>query len=249
MNARKTLAAVAFLAVLAGGCGSVVHVTDEGAGSGEGTKTTRSPVAKGPKPTCVYSGTDSRLHYMQVELTFTNPLGDVNGLEVTYALRDGEGGTRFFTGTAGGIGPGDIYFPAANEQFRLSVDTRMAVPPNIGEATIGCSVLAIEEGIDIGGFKRATDADACEVLGTDSSGRIQVDVEATSPYKETTKVQTWWRLQAPGAVSFETDTKVVDLVGAAETFRISPEYGTKKPGWIGDGEVTCVVVGFWDQGR
>lgn len=200
--------------------------------------------------TCTYAGTGGfRSDGMQVELAFKNPLGGVNGLEVTFALLDGEGGSRFFTDTAGGLDLEDINFPAPNEQFRLSVDTGDEVPPNIDEATIGCAVLAIEENLDIGGFQRASDADTCEVLGTDSSGRIQVALAVTSPYEETTKVQTWWALQAPGPVRFETETEVVDLVGGGESFRINPEHGTDKPGWIGDGDVTCTVVGFWDQGR
>ena len=213
------------------------------------TFATQDPVLAGPEPTCAYIGTDPDFGYMQVELAFTNPLGEVNDLEVTYALLDGEGGTRFFTGTAGGLDLVWIKFPDTNEQFRFSFDTTEDMPPNINEATIGCSVLAIEEGTDIGGYRRATDADTCVVLGTDSSGNIQVEVTATSPYEETTTVQTWWALQAPGPVTFETDTEVVDLVGAGETFKVSPRFGAEKAGWIGDGEVTCTVVGFWDQGR
>lgn len=248
---RKALGTFAFLAVLAAGCGSGDSDPEEATSvtGTDGTTTTQAPAAEGPEPTCAYIGTDPDFQYMQVELTFTNPLGDVNGLEVTYALLDGEGGTRFFTGTAGGLDHEDIHFPAANEQFRLSVDTREDVPPNIEEATIDCSVLAIEEITDIGGYERATDADTCEVLGVDSSGNIQVEVAVTSPYEETTTVQTWWALQAPGPVRFETGTEVVDLVGGGESFRITPQFGTEKPGWIGDGEVTCAVLGFWDQGR
>ena len=215
----------------------------------EAEATTVPPVEESDA-TCSYAGTGGfSSRGMQVELTFTNPLGEVNGLEVTFALLDGEGGSRFYTGTAGGLDLEDISFPAANEQFRLSVDTGDEVPPNIDEATIGCTVLAIEEQMDIGGFQRSSDADTCTVLGTDSSGNIQVELAVTSPYEETTTVQTWWALQAPGSVRFETETEVVDLVGGGESFRISPQYGSEKAGWIGDGEVTCTVLGFWDQGR
>ena len=187
----------------------------------------------GPEPTCAYSGTDPDFKDMLVDLTFTNSLGDVNGLEVTYALLDGEGGTRFFTGTAGGLDLEDISFPAANEQFQLSVETGENLARSIDEATIGCTVLAIEESTDIGGYQRATEADTCKVRGADSSGDIQVEVEVTSPYEETTTVQTWWALNAPGPVRFETETEVVALVGAGESIRIIPEYGTEKPKWIG----------------
>lgn len=222
--------------------------TTDAAGA-QATTIPAEEAAEAAEATCAYTGTDPDFGDMQVELAFTNPLGQVPGLEVTYALLDGEGGTRFFTGTAGGLDLEFIQFPAADEQFRLSIDTSEDLPPAIEETTIGCTVLAIEESLDIGGYQRATDADTCEVLGTDSSGNIQVDMSVISPYGETTTVQTWWALQAPGPVRFETETEVVDLVGAGETFRISPEFGTEKPEWIGDGEVTCSVVGFWDQGQ
>lgn len=200
--------------------------------------------------TCVYSGTGGfRGDGMQVELSFTNPLGDVNGIEVTFALIDGEGGNRFYTGTAGGLDLQDVSFPSANEQFRLTVDTGDVLPPNVEGSTIGCNVLEIEESLDIGGFERSSEADACKVLGIDSSGRIEVELSVTSPYADTTTVQTWWALQAPGPVRFDSDTEVTDLVGAGETFRINPDFGTEKPEWVGDGEVTCTVLGFWDQGR
>lgn len=211
------------------------------------TTTQASTEVDGFQATCAYSGTDPDFGDMQVDLTFTNPLGDVNELEVTYALLDGEGGMRFFTGST--FIYEQIMFPVTNEQFRLAVDTGEDVPPNIEATTIDCTVLAIEESTDIGGFARATAADTCTVLGVDSSGRAQVELAVTSPYAQTTTVQTWWALYGPGPMRFETETEVVDLVGAGESFRIIPAYGTEKPGWIGDGEVTCAVVGFWDQGR
>lgn len=42
----------------------------------------------------------------------------------------------------------------------------------------------------------ASEGDTCEVLGTDSSGGIQIRVAVTNPYKETARVQTWWALRA-----------------------------------------------------
>lgn len=252
MSVRKTLTTVAFSAVVVAGCGSAKSNTDKATSVPPtgATTTTQAPVVKGPESTCTYLGTDPDFGYMQADLTFTNTLGEVNAPEVTYALLDGEGGTRFFTGTAGGLDLADIHFPRADEKFRISVDTREKVPPNVNAATIGCRVLAIEEGTDIGGYERATDADTCTVLGVDSRG-LKVDVAATSPYKETTKVQVWWALQAPGGVRFDTETKVVDLVGGGEMFRVSGEStGEEIPAWVGDpGGVTCAVVGFWDQGR
>lgn len=211
----------------------------------ERTTTTQA----GPTGTCTYIGTDSTFKHMQVELNFTNTLGEVNDLEVTYALLDGEGGTRFFTGTANSLQLAGMEFPGANEKFRMSATTHEDLPPNINPATIACKLLATEEGTDIGGFERATDADTCKVLGPDSRG-VKVDVAATSPYKTTTKVQVWWALKAPGGVRFYTDTEVVDLVGAGETFRVSQSSGRELPAWVGGpAGITCAVVGFWDQGR
>gem|GEM_PF-5841059 len=211
----------------------------------EGESTTVPP-PEAPEATCTYAGTDQLFEDMQVELTFTNPLGEVNSLgDVTYALTDGEGGTRFFTGTP--FAQWD-YFPRANEQFRVNASTSEPLPPGINEATIGCTVLAIEEGFDLGGFQRASDTDTCTIVGTDSSGRIQVEVAATSPYEETTQVQVWWAFYAPGQVRFDAGTNVTDLVGAGESYRIPDETSEDpKPDWIGDGEVTCEVLGFWDQ--
>jgi hypothetical protein len=50
-------------------------------------------------------------------------------------------------------------------------------------------------------------------------------------------------------VRFDIGTEVVDLFGAGESIRISEDTLTEMPGWIGDGEVTCAVLGVWDQGR
>ncbi|MEI8148425.1 MAG: hypothetical protein WCG62_05025 [Actinomycetes bacterium] len=244
--------AIIFLTIVAinGGSKKDESIGEKSAGVPpiEATTTTQTPVEKGPAPTCAFAGADSSSD-MQVDLTFTNTLGDVNGIEVTFALIDGKDGTRFYTGTAGGIDTVDLEFPVANEQFRLSARTLKELPPDIEATTISCKVLAIEEAMDIGRLKRATGADTCTVLGTDSSGYVQVKLAVSSPYADIARVQTWWALQGPGGVRFDTGTDVVDLVGAGETFQIIPLFSKKRPSWIGDGEVTCVVRGFWDQGR
>jgi hypothetical protein len=249
---------VAILGVLGIGCLAVVandvsedtdraaeETTTTGADEPEGESTTVPP-SEAPEATCAYAGTGDFGNGMQVELTFTNPLGEVNWLgDVTYALTDGEGGTRFFTDSA--FSENWDAFPMANEQFRVIASPLEQVPPGIDEATIGCTVLGIEEAsFDLGGYQRASDTDTCTVLGTDPSGLIQVEVAVTSPYDETTNLQVWWALYAPGQVRFDADTDVTDLVGAGESYRI-PTSTVTKPEWIGDGEVTCKVVGFWDN--
>lgn len=255
---RSIVSAVLVVAAFAAGCASdgsdsgnsddaAAASTDDTAASEEGdTATTTATDDAGPEPECAYTGTDPNFGDMQVELTFNNPLGEVDWFEVTYALLDGEGGTRFFTGDTAGI---DLQFPSTNEAFRVAVDAREELPPGIDEATIDCTVLGIEERGDIGGFERPGDDDTCTVLGTDSDGDIQVEVSATSPYDQTTEIQTWWALQAQGQVRFDTETEVIDLVGAGETFLIAPDRGTPAPEWVGDGEVTCFVAGYWDHGR
>ena len=251
MGNWKALSALAILAVLAAGCGSgdsdtseatTVAPADEAPASE--TTETQAPVDEGPEPTCAYAGTNDTGD-MQVDLTFTNTLGEVNDLEVTYALLDSEGGTRIFTDTP--IAQWG-YFPTANEQFRVTAEALEPVPPGADEATIACTVLGIEESTSLSGFQRASDADTCTVLGTDPSGGIRIEVAVASPYEETTNVQTWWALQAPGQVRFDVDTEVTDLVGAGESYRITPDFGRPKPAWVGDSAVTCTVLGFWDQG-
>jgi hypothetical protein len=109
-------------------------------------------------------------------------------------------------------------------------------------------VLGIEEGTDIGGYERATDADTCEILGTDDPNGPDVAVSITSPYSDPTDVQVWWALRGPGDVRFDTATEVVDLVGAGETIQLTESSLTGPPPEWTAGEVTCDVVGFWDHG-
>lgn len=241
------------LAACGGGDGDHADTAAEGTSTtkvGQTTTTvgqTTTTTQAGPAPTCSYTGTDPDFGYMQVELSFTNTLGEVNDPEATYALLDGEGGTRFFTGTAGGLDLADLHFPRVNEQFRMPVDTREKLPPNIDATSIHCRVLKIEEGTDIGGYKRASGAETCTVVAADKS-RARVDVAAISPYDKTTKVQVWWAMQAPGNLRFATGTNVVDLVGAGEKYRFT-EDTRGIPAWVAAGSVTCTVVGYWDQDR
>jgi hypothetical protein len=257
MRMRKNFIAFAFVAVTVAvaGCGGSDNATSDtskaatetSVASTDETSTTQVTVAEGPKPTCAYTGLNDSGD-MQVEVTFTNTLGEVNGLEIPYALLDGAGGTRFFTGTAGDFGQ-ETVLPRANEQFRFSADAREGVPDGIDATTIGCTVLGVEESLDIGGWKRASDSDTCTVVGTDPNGGSKVEVAVTSPYDKTTKVQTFWALQTQGPVRFAGDTEVTELVGAGESYRISPEFGPETPAWVGADPVTCVVLGFWDQDR
>jgi hypothetical protein len=251
---RKLLIGLVVVCAVLAACGGgddADPIADKGdptttAAAGQPTTTTTEAA---PAATCTYAGTEGIIgETMHVDLTWTNPLGGKsNDTEVIYALLDGSG-TRFFTGNAGEIDP-QIMFPATDEQFHLLVDTREDLPASIDPATITCKVLGIDKGTDIGGFERATDASTCAVTSINNDQLAVVDVSAVSPYKTTTKVQVWWALVGPGGVRFDTPTKVVDLVGAGETFRVTGETGlVEVPDWVGDAPVTCRVVGFWDQG-
>lgn len=259
---RSYLSAALLLAVVSASCGGdnlgerglASRETDVTSASSSSPSDTASGIAAEapsrsvPEATCTYLGTDPNYGYMHVELTFTNLLGNVGDLKATYALRDG-GGTRVFTGTAGGLDIQDIHFPSEGERFRLDVDTREEPPLGLVAVDTGCSVLGIEEGIDIGGYERATDADTCDVVGTDPRNGPEVTISVTSPYSNTTGVQLWWALRGPGGVRFDTSTKVVDLVSAGERLRFTENSLTGPvPEWA-TGEVTCDVVGFWDHGN
>lgn len=232
-------ALVCTMLVVAAGCGT----TDIKAGVPSNEATTKTPGITGPGTKCAYTGVDEDYKNTEVDLTFVNPLGEVNALKVGYALLDGKNGTRFTSGTE------KVMFPTTNERFRISTSTLSGVPPNIEEATIDCQVLSIEKDMDmdIEGFQHATEADTCKIVGSASSGDLEVAVSATSPFKKTTmKLQTWWALQAPGGVRYATDNEVTDLVTAGEPVHISSSV-YPAPEWIGDGEITSAVVGFSDQ--
>lgn len=197
-----------------------------------------------PKATCAFVGVDADFGEMQVELSFSNPLGEVDGLELTYGLFSGD--VRFFTGSAGGLDLVDIDFPKLGEQFRLAVDTSEDLPLNIKAEEIICEVLAIEEATQIGGYIRAASSDTCEIIRTDEYGKVFVSVKASNPYEELTDVQVFWAFYDQGSIRFESDTDIVEKLNPGEKFQIDSEYGVEKPQWIADGVVSCAVIGFWD---
>lgn len=256
MNQPKALVAVAVVFVLGLGTGCTARSDDGKPGAEGGTlpapgtnSTNEESPVEHSQPKCAFAGLDPRTENMKVTLNFTNSLGEVNDLEATYGLFDGEGGMRFYTGTAGYLDGLFLTFPSADEKFALAIRTRDTLPAKINRSTIACKVLAIKEGFDLGGYVRASVSDTCKVVGG-SSGGPKIEATVTSPYRNTTRVQTWWALQGPGPVRFGTDTEVVDLVSAHETFKIAPKFGLiQKPAWVPSGKVTCRVLGFWDQGH
>ena len=202
------------------------------------------PVSDQPKATCAFEGVDVDFGEMQVELTFSNPLGEVDGLELTYGLFSGD--VRFFTGSAGGLDLVDIDFPKQSEQFRLAVDTGEDLPSNINVEEIVCEVLAIEEATQIGGYQRTASSDTCEIIRTDEDGQVFVSVKASNPYEELTDVQVFWAFYDQSSIRFASDTDIVEKLNPGEKFQIDSEYGVEKPQWIEGSVVSCAVIGFWD---
>src|SRR4051794_38271930 len=116
MKLSRAPIAIAVVSVLLAGCGASSQDgrqarRDAGAPPQEPGTATHAPVVERPQPTCAFDGTDPDFHHMRVRATFTNPLGDVNDLKMTYAFFDRKGGTRFYTGTAGGLDLSDLHFP------------------------------------------------------------------------------------------------------------------------------------------
>ena len=202
------------------------------------------PANDQPKATCAFVGVDNDFGEMQVELTFSNPLGEVDGLELTYGLFSGD--VRFFTGSAGGLDIVDIDFPKQGEQFRLAVDTSEDLPLNIKAEEIICEVLAIEEATQIGGYKRAAPSDTCEIIRTDEDGKVFVSVKASNPYEELTDVQVFWAFYDQDSIRFDSDTDIVEKLNPGDKFQIDSEYGVEKPQWIAGDVVSCALIGFWD---
>lgn len=245
---RRIIGAVLVLGTLAlAGCGSgsasdsgSTTTAAKGTDAPETTTTSEAAVPEDAEPTCAYAGVD-QIGNMLVELTAITTSAASN-LKVTYVLRDGEGGTRFFDGTD------YIPFPREDEAFRVRFDTFEAVPNGIDEATIACEVLDIESDGFYDDAKLPSDSDRCTFIAADEADGIQVEVDLTSPFLETRNLQVWWAVEAPGPVRFSTGNEGVGLVGAGESVRVSGSTLEVLPEWLGDSEVTCTVLGIVDQG-
>ena len=205
--------------------------TDASATTGPATST---PATTGP--TCRYIGTDFA-DDMQVELSFTNPLGNLPSLEVSYALLDADN-VRFLTESA------FVELPAADEQFQINDDTVEPVPPGVDQSQIGCTVLDVAEGFSFGDATAPGAEDVCEFESVDSFDDIQVQLTATSPFTETTNIKITYALRGPGDVRFASDSAFVELVAAGETIRSNEDSVTEVPDWMLPDEVTCDILGI-----
>lgn len=206
--------------------------------------TTLAPTTTGPatstpapgEPTCRYIGTDFA-DDMQVELSFTNPLGNLPSLEISYALLDVDN-VRFLTESA------LVDLPAADERFRINDDTVEPVPPGVDEALIGCAVLEIAEGFSFGDVTQPGADDVCEFVSVDSFDDVQVQLTVTSPFSETTNIEIAYALRGPEGVRFTSDSAFVELVAAGETIRSNEDSATEVPDWMGPEDVTCDILGI-----
>jgi hypothetical protein len=199
---------------------------------------TSAPTTASPVPgesTCRYVGTDFA-DDMQVELSFTNPLGEQPSLEVSYTLLDGEG-VRFLTDSA------LVELVSADEEFRIEDDTLTPVPSGVDESAIGCTVLEVAEGFGRDDVTAPSDGDACEFVEVDSFDDIQVELTITSAFSETTNVQIYYALRGPDGVRFATDSGFVDLVAPGETVRSNEDSVTEVPSWMTADDVNCDIIG------
>ena len=172
---------------------------------------------------------------MQVEVAFTNSLGDVPAVEVTYALLDG-GGVRFYTGSE------SVNFVATDERFRVESDTVTELPPSIDESGVSCEVLGVDEGFSSGSTTEPSASDACQVVEIDSFGDIQIELSVVSPFPETENLRIHYALRGPEGVRFGESSASVDLVAAGEAVRVSEDTVTSPPDWAPVDAITCSVL-------
>ena len=172
---------------------------------------------------------------MQVEVAFTNPLGDVPAVELTYALLD-VGGVRFYTGTE------SANFVAANERFRVESDTVTELPPSIDQSGVSCEVLAVDEGFSFGSATDPAASDACQFVEIDSFGDIQIELSVSSPFSETENLRIHYALRGPEGVRFGESSESVDLVAPGEAVRVSVDTVTSPPDWAPGDSITCSVL-------
>lgn len=190
--------------------------------------------AQPTEPQCAYLGVDD-FGDMQVEVAFTNPLGAVPALEITYALLDGTG-IRFHTGSE------TFDFVAADESFRAQSDTVTNPPPDLDEVAVACRVLAIEEGSSFREGSAPSPSDTCTLVEVDDFGDIQIEMMVTSPLPDTATIRAHYALRGSDGQRFGTGSESVEFVASGETIRIPVDTLTDQPAWITDSEIVCEIL-------
>lgn len=187
-------------------------------------------------PTCRFIELDT-FDDIQIELAFTNPLGAVESLVVTYGLNDG-GGTQFTTGSS------FVDFPGTEERFRISQDTMTGLPSSVTEQDVSCDVLDIEEGFGGTPLEQPAQPSGCEFVEVDSFDDIQVELTVTSPFLTTEDLRIVYALLTDDGIRFGDSTRFADLVGPGETVRIDEDTFTEVPAWTTGDDVRCEILGI-----
>ena len=187
-------------------------------------------------PTCRFIELDT-FDDIQIELAFTNPLGAVGSLVVTYGLNDGSG-TQFTTGSS------FVDFPGDEERFRISQDTLTGLPGSATEQDVSCDVLDIEEGLGGAPLEQPAQPSGCEFVEVDSFDDIQVELTVTSPFPTTADLRIVYALRSDDGIRFGNSTRFVDLVGPGETVRIDEDTFTGVPAWTTGDDVRCEILGI-----
>ena len=172
---------------------------------------------------------------MQVEVAFTNPLGDVPSAEVTYALQDAAG-VRFYTGSE------YASFAATGERFRVESDTLEELPASVDAAGLTCEVLAVEEGYGDESPAVPSASDTCQFVEVDSYGDVQIELSVINPFPQTENLSVSYALRGPEGVRFDESSTSVDLVAAGEAVRVSEDTLTSAPDWVPGDSITCSVL-------
>ena len=187
-------------------------------------------------PTCRFIELDT-FDDIQIELVFTNPLGAVESLVVTYGLNDGAG-TQFTTGSS------FVDFPGTEERFRISQDTMTGLPNSVTEQDVSCDVLDIEEGFGGAPLEQPAQPSGCEFVEVDSFDDIQVELTVTSPFLTTEDLRIVYSLRTDDGIRFGDSRGFADLVGPGETVRLDEDTFTEVPAWTTDDDVRCEILGI-----
>ncbi len=186
--------------------------------------------------TCRYLGVDD-FEDMQVELAFTNPVGDVLQLDVTYTLVDAAG-VEIVTNT-------EIESPAlADEQFRIVADTLDPRPPGLDDADISCRVEAIEEQFSAASAVAPTPDDTCVVVATEES--VQVNLAVANPFGGANEARIRYGVRGDD-VRFGASSAGVEFSGPGASAELTDDSFIGVPEWAAGSDVTCDVLWIEDR--
>ncbi len=186
-----------------------------------------------PPPTCTYAGSDP---FINLDLTFTNPLGEVSNVRLSYALL--ASGVRFGDGDEG------FLFPGANEQFRVREGTIEELPAEVDEQTVTCEVIAVEE-FSLP-FERGPEVGTCVIQRDEASGSPRVELLATNPFAQTRDVAFFYALRAQDSVRFGFGEPMAHMLRGGEQVRFTEKVGDL-PSWVDPAAVTCDVLGYYGR--